>query len=82
MVGGFHGMLLLSTKTFKISCQMGRHHMKEDLENHLKARLFRLERWYNITEFLRQNKQDCISLEQKFCQVFFSVMHYTQGESG
>ena len=29
-----------------------------------------------------KDHQDCISLEQKSCQVYFSVMHCTQGESG
>ena len=32
-----------------------------------------LEQWSNL---------DCISLEQKSCQVYFSVMHYTRRESG
>ena len=30
---------------FKISCRMGRHLMRGSSEHHLKARLFRLERW-------------------------------------
>ena len=40
MVGGFHGMLLLSAKTFKISCLMGRHHVKGGSE------CFSTDQWY------------------------------------
>ena len=36
---------------------------------------YRLEQWSNITLFLRKTNLDCNSLEQKSCQVFFSVMH-------
>ena len=39
-------------ETFKISCLMGRHLVRGGSDNHLKARLFRLERWWNITLFL------------------------------
>ena len=40
---GFHGMLLLSAKTFKISCLMGRHRLKGGSECHLTDQLSRLE---------------------------------------
>ena len=42
----------------------------------------RLEQWSNITLFLRKTNLDCISLEQKSCQVYFSVMHFSRRESG
>ena len=34
MVGGFHGMLLLSAKRHRISCMMGRHLMRGGSEYH------------------------------------------------
>ena len=45
MVGGFHGMLLLSAKYSGSSILMGNQHMKGGSECPLKVRLFRLERW-------------------------------------
>ena len=36
-------------ETFKISCLMGRHHVKGGSEYHSMARLFRLEQWSNIS---------------------------------
>ena len=65
-------------ETFKISCLM------EDTI--WKAVRNALERtsdtvWSN-TLFLRKTNLDCISLEQKSCQVYSSVMHKTRGESG
>ena len=35
----------------------------------------------NITLFLRNTSRDCISLEQKSCQVYFSVVQDTRVES-
>ena len=75
----FHGMSLLSAKKFKISCLLGRHHMKGGSECPSTAQLSRLEQWSNITPFLRKTYRDCISSAQKSCQVFFSVMHKTRG---
>ena len=31
---------------------------------------------------MRKTNLDCISLEQKSCRVYFSVLHHTRGESG
>ena len=69
-------------ETFKISCLMGRHHMKGGSECPLTYQWYRLERWSNFTLFLRKTNRGCISLEQKSCQVYFSVMRYTRGETG
>ena len=33
-VGGFHGMLLLSAERTRLLFGMGRHHLKDDVENH------------------------------------------------
>ena len=41
-------------ETYKISCLMGRHPMEGDSEYHFMARLFRLERWSNITYFCQR----------------------------
>ena len=69
-------------ETFKISCLMGRHHMKGGSECPVTDQTYRSEQWSNITLFLRKTNLDCISLEQKSCQVYFSAMHETRGESG
>ena len=69
-------------ETCKISCLMGRHPMKGGSECPLTDQQYRLEQWSNITLFLRKTKLDCISLEQKSCQVFSSGMHYLLEESG
>ena len=42
----------------------------------------RSEQWSKVTLFLRKPNLDCISLEQKSCQVYFSVMHHARRESG
>ena len=81
MVGGFYGVLLLSAKHSR-SCLMGKHHVKGGSECPFTDQQYRLEQWSNITLFLRKTNLDCISLEQVFCQVNFSVMHYTRAESG
>ena len=47
--------------------------MRGGSEYHVKA---------SITLFLRKPNLDCISLEQKSCQVYSSVMHDSRGESG
>ena len=41
----------------------------------------RLDQWSNITVSLRKTYLDCISLEQKSCQEYSSVMYCTRGES-
>ena len=52
-------------ETFKISCLMGRHHMRDVLGNHLKDRSFRLVHWLSITLLLRKTSQESINLERK-----------------
>ena len=69
-------------ETFKISCLMGRHHMKGGSECLFTAHLSRLEQWSNITLFVRRTCRDYISLAPKSCQVFFSIMNCMRGESG
>ena len=56
--------------------------MKGGPECNSKGPIISLEQWPNITLFLRKTYLDCISLEQKSCQVYFSVMHETRVESG
>ena len=53
-------------ETSKISCLMGRPHMKDALENHLKDRLFHLVHWLSITLSLRKTSQESINLERKY----------------
>ena len=57
-------------ETFKISCLMGRHHMKGGSECSLIDQWYRLEQWSNITLSLRRTCRDCINSFQKSCQVF------------
>ena len=57
---------------------MRRHHMKAISECPFTDQWYRLEQWSNITLFLRKTNLDCISLEQKSYQVYFSDMHYTR----
>ena len=52
-------------ETFKISCLMGRHHVRDVLGNHLNDRSFRLVHWLSITLFLRRISQESINLERK-----------------
>ena len=52
-------------ETFKISCLMGRPHMRDVLGNHLKDRLFHLVHWLSITLLLRRISQESINLERK-----------------
>ena len=69
-------------ETFKNSCLTGKHHVKGGSECPLTDHRHRLEQWPNITLSLRNSNLDCISLEQKSCQVFSSVMHKTREISG
>ena len=50
---------------FKISCLMGRHRVKDVLENLLKDQSFRLVHWLSITLSLRKTSQESINLERK-----------------
>ena len=52
----------------------GKTPLKDGSEHHLVARLFRLERWWNITLVLLKTYQDYINLVLKSCQVYSSVM--------
>ena len=69
-------------ETFRIFCLMGRHHMKGGSECLLTDQWYRLEQWSNVTLLLRRTYRVYINLAQKSCQAYFSVMHYTRGESG
>ena len=69
-------------ETFKISCLMGRHHMKDVLECPLTNQQYRLEQWSNITLFLRKTYRDYINLIQKSCQVYSLDMCCPRVESG
>ena len=60
------GEQILVCETFKISCQMGRHHMRDVLGNHLKDRSFRLVHWLSITLSLRKTSQESINLDRTF----------------
>ena len=70
MVGGIPWNVAALCETFKISCLTGRHPVKGGSECPLTDQLSRLEQWSNITQFLRKTYLDCISLEQKSCQVY------------
>ena len=52
-------------ETCKISCLMGKLHMRDVLGNHVKDRSFRLVHWLSITLFLRKTSQESINLERK-----------------
>ena len=52
-------------ETFKISCLMGRFHLKDALEKLLKVQLSRLVHCLSITLSLRKTSQESISLERK-----------------
>ena len=67
---------------FKISCLMGKHHMKGGSECPLTDLWYLLEQWSNITLSLRKTYRDYINLGQKSCQVNSSVMYCTREESG
>ena len=70
MVEGIPWNVAALCETFKISCLTGRHPVKGGSECPLTDQLSRLEQWSNITQFLRKTYLDCISLEQKSCQVY------------
>ena len=82
MVGGFYGVLLLSAK------YSGSFIWWEDtVWKAVRNTIYRTSNtvWSNgsnITLFLRKTYRDCISLEQKSCQIYSSVMHFPRGESG
>ena len=63
---------------FKTACQMGKHHMNGDLENHFKARSFRLAQWLNNIQFMRRTSQGSKNLERKFYLVCSSDIHCSQ----
>ena len=52
-------------ETFRISCLLGRHHMKDALENPVKDQSSRLVHWLSITLSLRKTSQESISFERK-----------------
>ena len=70
-------------ETYKISCLMGRHLMSGGSDNHVKAPLSRIERWYNVTLFLLKTGRDCINSARKATRKIYSLaVRYTRGESG
>ena len=52
-------------ETFKISCLVGRLHMRDVLGNLLKDRSFRLVHWLTNTLSLRKTRQESNNLERK-----------------
>ena len=68
--------------TFMTSCVMERHFMRGGSEYHFPARLFRLEQWSNVTQFLPRTYRDYINLVHMSCQVYSSVMYCMRVESG
>ena len=74
--------VLLSCETFKISCLMGRHHVRDVLDNHSKDRLFHVVHWLSITQKLRRTSQESINLERKSYLDCSSDMHCTRDEFG
>ena len=52
-------------ETFKISCLMGKHHIKGGSKYHLKDRLFHLVHWLSITLLLRKTSQESIKFGKK-----------------
>ena len=64
-------------ETFKISCLMGRHHLKGGSECLLTDQFSRLEQWSNITPSLRKTYRDYINLAQKSCQINSLDVHNT-----
>ena len=67
---------------FKISWQMGEHLVRDDLENHLKDRSFRLVQQLNIFRFLLKTSQGSTNLVRKSYQECSSDSPWLQGESG
>ena len=65
-------------ETFKISCLMGKLHIKGGSENFLTDQLSRLEQWSKITLFLRKTYRDHISLVQKSYQLFSLAKYCTR----
>ena len=61
---------------------MGRHHMKDALENLVKDQSSRLVHWLSSTLSLRKTSQESISLERKSYLDCSSDMHYTRVEFG
>ena len=68
-------------ETFKISCLMWRHHMKDESECPVTDLWYRLEQWSNIILSLRRTDRDYICLVQKSCQRYSSVMYCIREES-
>ena len=56
---------------YKTSWQTGKHLMKGDSENHLKAQSFRLVQWLNIIRVLQETSQGSTNLERK-CHLEYS----------
>ena len=62
------------------SCQMGKHFMNDDLENHFKDQWFRLNRWQNIILHLTKDLQDFIIFDEKeLSAIFLGYVLYAGG---
>ena len=61
----------------RTTCQMARHLMKGDLENHLKARRFLSVQWLNTIRFLRQTSQGSTNLVRMFFLEYSSDMSWS-----
>ena len=56
--------------------------MKGGSEYHLKSRVFRLEQWLNITQFLQKTYRDYINFGPKVLPGVFLGFHCMRGDSG
>ena len=77
MVGGFHGMLLLSAKHSRSLVWWEDTLWETFWECPLTDQWYRLEQWLNVTLFLPKTNREYISLVLKSCQVYLSVMSCT-----
>ena len=66
---------------YRTSGQTGKHFMRNDLENQLKTRSFRLEKWLNIPIFAKDLSK-VHQFRKKVCQDFSSETHWLRGEFG
>ena len=63
----------------KTSWQTGKHLVKGDSENHLKAQSFRLVQWLNTIRFLEETSQGSTNLVRKFYLEYSSDMCWSRG---
>ena len=80
MVGRFHGMLLLSAKHSRSLVWLENTSWTAVRTTILKAWLFRLEQWWNVTLFLLKTCRDCTSSARMSYQEYSSDMSYMRGD--